>query len=409
MNKFFQYLQPTIIQATMDEELPERVRGRFFINFNVFGIEYFNEKYLLQETSFGAPYLILKEDNWGLQLEDTTEGELLDIPRIYIDITDKFINDKDNLFESFVIQALMDNRIWVRGIDRFFAGMDYYTNHTLYNYLALTDQIEVPDFGARLPNYLDVWGHIQTKYWKDLRGEIYENYNNIEYFNEKNNLLTNTYDDDTLNNFYSSFCSIILEYTKIPDDVLAEQQNQIYNLVLNYYKNFKSDCGSDALALILNSGYTTQQTTSTTCGCNSFATSSSDTGEITKSCYDLYQEAMYTWLIKMLGDSKFYEDWFRIRVSEDEWIPNDVLIEKLRTLFEEFISLQHALIFLKSKTINCDCPSPVSFSENECNYNILRNYMKIFDWVFNEEIDLNVNKIKIYGEQFGALLPNLQF
>ena len=32
MNKFFSYLQPTIIQATMDEELPERVRGRFFVN-----------------------------------------------------------------------------------------------------------------------------------------------------------------------------------------------------------------------------------------------------------------------------------------------------------------------------------------------------------------------------------------
>ena len=190
MNKFFNYLQPTIIQATDNEELPERVRGRFFINFNVFGIAYFTEKYILQETSFGAPYLILKEDNYGLQLEDTTEGELLDIPRIYIDITDKFVNDEENLFQSFVAQALMDNRIWVRGIDKFFAGMDYYTNYTLYNYLALTDQIEVPDFGARLPNYLDEYGFIQTQYWKPLTGEIYEDYNNLDYFNEKNNLLS---------------------------------------------------------------------------------------------------------------------------------------------------------------------------------------------------------------------------
>ena len=84
MNKFFNYLQPTIIQATMDEELPERVRGRFFVNFNVFGIPYFTENYFLLETSFGAPYLVLKEDNWGLQLEDTAEGELLDIPRIIL-------------------------------------------------------------------------------------------------------------------------------------------------------------------------------------------------------------------------------------------------------------------------------------------------------------------------------------
>ena len=94
MNKIFRFLQPTIIQATMNEELPEQVRGRFFINFNVFGIQYFTEKYILQETDFGAAYLILKEDNWGFQLEDTDEGELIDIPRVYIDITEDFINLK---------------------------------------------------------------------------------------------------------------------------------------------------------------------------------------------------------------------------------------------------------------------------------------------------------------------------
>ena len=211
MNQFFKYLQPTIIQATMNEELPEQVRGRFFINFNVFGIAYFTENYILGETSFGAPYLILKEDNWGLQLENTTEGELLDIPRVYIDITDKFINDTDNLFQSFVAQSLMDNKIWVKGIDNFLAGKDYYTNNTLYNYLALTDQIEVPDFSVRLPDYLDTFGQLRTEYWKSLTGELYEDYNNIEYFNEKNNMLTNKFSEDELNNFYSTFCSIILK------------------------------------------------------------------------------------------------------------------------------------------------------------------------------------------------------
>jgi len=407
MNKFFQYLQPTIIQATMNEELPEKVRGRFFVNFNVFGIAYFNENYLLQETSFGAPYLILKEDNWGLQLEDTAEGELLDIPRIFIDITDKFVNDKDNLFASFVTQALMNNKIWVRGIDGFFAGMDYYTNHTLYNYLALTDQIEVPDFGARLPNYLNEFGQIQTQYWKDLTGEIYQDYNNLEYFNEKNHLLNNTYSDDELNNFYSTFCSLILEYTKIPEDVLVDSRNQIYNLVLNYYKNFKSDYGSNALSLILNSGYSIAETTQKVgCSCNSTSTTGT---EITKSCYDLYGEAMSYWLKTMLGDYRFYEDWFRIRKAEDDYIPNDVLIEKLTTFFNEFIGLQYALTFLKTNPLKCDCPTPMSFSENECNYAILSNYKKIFDWVFDEAIDANVNKIKIYGGQFAELLPNLQF
>ena len=406
MNQFFKYLQPTIIQATNNEELPERVRGRFFINFNVFGIQYFSENYILQETTFGAPYLILKEDNWGLQLENTSEGELLDIPRIYIDITDKFVNDDEGLFQSFVAQALMDNKIWARGIDKFFGGMDYYTNYTLYNYLALTDQIEVPDFGVRLPNYLDNFGQIQTQYWKVLNGEIYEDYTNIEYFNEKNNMLTNKFSEDELNNFYSTFCSIILKYTKITDNLLLDSKNQIYNLVLNYFKNFKSDEGSNALSLILNSGYSAVTTTSSTsCSCNS----SSSSTELTPSCYDLYSTAMYKWLSTMLGDSKFYEDWFRIYKSEDDYIPNDVLIETLNIFFDEFINMQHTLNFIKSSSVKCDCPAPVSFNENECNYNILKNYKKIFDWVFNEEIDSNVNKIKIYGGQFAELLPKLQF
>jgi len=406
MNQFFKYLQPTIIQATMNEELPEQVRGRFFINFNVFGIAYFTENYILGETSFGAPYLILKEDNWGLQLENTTEGELLDIPRVYIDITDKFINDPDNLFQSFVAQSLMDNKIWVKGIDNFLAGKDYYTNNTLYNYLALTDQIEVPDFSVRLPDYLDTFGQLRTEYWKPLTGELYEDYNNIEYFNEKNNMLTNKFSEDELNNFYSTFCSIILKYTKITDNLLLDSRNQIYSLVLNYFKNFKSDEGSNALSLILNSGYGTVTTTaSTSCGCNS----SSSSTELTPSCYDLYSTAMYNWLSTMLSDSKFYEDWFRIYKSEDDYIPNDVLIETLNIFFDEFINMQHTLNFIKSSSVKCDCPAPVSFNENECNYNILKNYKKIFDWVFNEEIDSNVNKIKIYGGQFAELLPKLQF
>ena len=407
MNKFYNYLQPTIIQATNSEELPESVRGRFFINFNVFGIQYFCEKYILQETEFGSPYLLLKEDNWGLQLEDSAEGELIDIPRIYIDITDKFVNDEENLFQSFVVQSLLDNKRWVEGINNFVGGVDYYTNYTLYNYLALTEQLTTSNFSVRLPDYLDHYGLIQTKYWKPLTGEIYEDYNNLDYFNQKNHLLTNVFSEDELNNFYSTFCSLILEYTRIPNDILSESQNQIYNLVLNYFKNFKSDDGSNALSLILNSGYTTQTTTTQIgCSCNS---NTSNTTEITKSCYDLYSDAMLIWLKTMLSDTKFYKDWFRIHKKETEWIPNDVLIEKLQTFFDEFISLQNTLTFTKPVKINCDCPTAFSFNENECNYNIIKNYLSILTWIFNDELDSNVNKIKIAGSQFAELLPKLQF
>ena len=406
MNNIFRFLQPTIIQATNNEELPEEVRGRFFINFNVFGIEYFSEKYILQETDFGAAYLILKEDNWGLQLEDTDEGELIDIPRLYIDITEDFVNSESETFSSFIAQALMDNVTWVTGIDNFIGGKQYYVNKTLYNALALSDILPESHFEVRLPNYLDNYGLIQTKYWRDLSGEVYSDYTNLEYFMEKNNLTNNTYSEDELNNFYSTFCAIILKYTKITDDQLLEGNNPIYKLVLEYYKNFKSDCGSNALDLILGSQYTLNNSTITSgCGCNS----SSDSTTVSESCSSLYATAMETWLKTMLGDYEFYEDWFRIYKSEDESIPNDVLIENLRLFFEEFLSLQHTLTFLPKKYLSCDCPSPTTFNENECNYNIIKNYMKIFDYVFDDTIDANINKIKIYGSQFGELLPKLQF
>lgn len=409
MNKIFRFLQPTIIQATMNEELPEQVRGRFFINFNVFGIQYFTEKYILQETDFGAAYLILKEDNWGFQLEDTDEGELIDIPRVYIDITEDFINSESETFSSFVAQALMDNVTWVTGIDNFIGGKEYYVNKTLYNALALSDILPETHFEVRLPNYLDNYGQIQTKYWKDLTNEPYADYTNLEYFAEKNNLLDTTFSEDELNNFYSTFCSIILKYSKISPEKLLEGNNPIYKLVLEYYNNFMSDCGSNAIDMILNSGYAKVTTKNTSCNCNSSLTGTTEDGTIMESCSDLYKAAMQNWLKTMLGDYQFYMDWFNIYKNDEEYIPNDVLIEKLTTFLEEFLSLQHTLTFVPKKYLLCGCPEPITFDENECNYNIIKNYMKIFGYVFDDTLDANINKIKIYGGQFAELLPNLQF
>ena len=414
MNKFFKYLQPTIIQATFDEELPEKVRGRYFINFNVFGINYFDERYILQESESGVPYLILRETIdpnpvGAFLMEYSQTDKVLDIPRIYIDITDKFVNDTDNLFQSLVCQSIADNKIWAKGIDNFLAGKDYYTNYTLYNYLAQTDQIEIPDFSVRLPNYLDSFGFIQRKYWNDLSGEVFKDYNNMQYFNEKNNLLTNKFSEEELNNFYSTFCAIILKYTKINEDKMLSSKNQIYNLVLNYYKNFMSDTASNSLSLVLNSGYTITKDNKTISGCGCNSTSTGD-NVISKSCFDSYNEAMYIWLKAMLSDKEFYQDWFMIYKNEVDYIPNDVLIEELKTLFKEFISIQRALTFVVTKPrLNCSCPEPETFNESECNYTILNNYSCIFDWAFQDILDANTNKIKIYGGRFAELLVKLQF
>ena len=403
MNKFFDLLQPTIIRASYDEGLPEQVRGRFFINFNVFNIKYFQENYILTENPLGVPYLLLKEDAWGFELEnDNAETDILDIPRIYIDITDEFIKDDGSLFQSFVCQAIMQEPVWFRGIRGFAAGKDYYLNTTLYNYLANTNQINIPNFDVRLPNYLDANANI-TKYWIDLSNEPYKDYKNAEYFNEKNHLLDNKFSEDELNNFYSNFCALILKHTKITDETRIEGINPIYDLVLKYFANYKSDCASASINLILNSMYGT--TTKSGCGCNTTITDTLNTS----SCSDLYAQAMTTYLTKMLGDADFYRDWFRIYESEEDYIPNDVLCTELTTFINEFISLQNTLSFLKPDVRKIGACPVVSTNENDCNYNKLLNYLKVLGYCANDEIDANVNKIKIYGEQFGELLPMLQF
>lgn len=405
MNKFFEYIQPTIIRASYDETLPEKVRGRFFINFNVFGIKYFEENYLLTENGNNFQYLLLKENSGMFMLEETLEAEdIIDIPRIYIDITDKFVNDDTNLFKSFVYQASLENAIWAQGIDSFMCGEDYYVNSTLYNYLALTDQLTNTDFDHRLPNYLDESGR-RTKYWMDLSNEPYKDYSNLDYFNEKNKLLGHHFSEDELNNFYSNFCKLILKHTLISDEAKYSGNNPIYNLVLNYYANYKTDAGSSAMQLVLGTLYATT-TTTTNCNCNQ---SLESTAYSNKSCYDLYTEAMATWLKTMLGDKKFYEDWFLVE-NGDGVISNDILIDNLQLFINEFLELQNTLSFSVTKrtTFACACPT-VSVDEHNCNYNIIQNYLTLIGYVDNLEIDKNKNKIKIYGEKFGELLPKLQF
>lgn len=408
MNKFFNYIQPTIVRASFDEELPEKVRGRFFINMNVFGIRYFEENYILTEHPNSYQYLLLKENSGIFQLEDTLEAEdIVDIPRIYIDITDKFIHDDSNLFKSFVYQASLENAIWAEGIDNFISGCDYYINSTLYNYLALTNQLKVSDFGCRLPNYLDENGHI-TKYWIDFSGEPYKDFTDLDYFNEKNKLLDNTFSEAELQNFYSNFCKIILKYTKISDELKMHGNNLIYDLVLRYFANFKNDNGSDAIAMILSSLYSTTTTSSNgKCGCNSVF--GETTTYSTQSCYDLYKQAMETWLKTMLGDINFYKDWFFMNTGV-QMILNDVLTHNLETFIKEFMALNYALSFSKTarSSFNCACPT-VSMNENDCNIAVINNFMTILGWAKTNELDRNKNKIKLYGEQFGELLPNMQF
>jgi len=412
VNTFYTHIQPNIIKFSDDSELPENLRCRYAINYNVWGIDYFFENYLLQESNDGI-YMILNEDRFNFLLEDSlSDQNVLDIPRLYILITKEFLSDTSK-FQEFILRAAKDNEIYFSGIEGFKPNKDYFLNTTLFNYLVninkVTDQMEEQEeFNPtiyKLPNYIDENGNI-TKYFVDLSSEIIKDYTNLPYFDRKNQLLENRFSEDELNNFYQGICNLIISYSSIGENlsIFNKSKNQIYNTVLNYYSNSQVDDASIALNLILNPQYNTV-TTQQSCGCTT-----GNNNTITESCSSLYQQAMVLYLKQMFGDVEFYEDWFNIYLSEEEIIPNDVLIETLELFIKEFISIDYNLDFSKSMTTyNCDCTDSVSLSNSSLEYKKLNNFLQILDWINNGQLNSNVNKIKIYGEAFGELLPKLQF
>ena len=215
MNNFLKYFQPTIVKASYDESLPENIQGKFFINLNILG-------------------------------NCINENTPLDIPRIFIVINDKLINDNTNVVQNLISYALINPVILRTGVDSFICGEDYYLNDALYNFI---NAIEEVDPGVKLPNYLDENAQI-TQYWIDFSNESYGNYTDIEYFNKQNKILEQHFSEDELNNFYANFCKLILDNTNIDAETKNSGNNPIYTVVLNYFSHFKNDDGSVALQLI---------------------------------------------------------------------------------------------------------------------------------------------------------------
>ena len=65
--------------------------------------------------------------------------------------------------------------------------------------------------------------------------------------------------------------------------------------------------------------------------------------------------------------------------------------------------------FSNNKTGDCvDILSNVNV-DNCSYYTIIENYIKVLNWVKNNQIDENKNKIYIYGKQFAEIFPLLSF
>ena len=409
------YIQPTIVKLSDSEDIPTSLHNNYMINLNIVGIKYFQENFIIQENSNGD--FIMKESYqegdpvpgfaWLLE-ESLSEEDVIDIPRAYILISADLVKD-DSKLKAYTINGLIDNNVFIEGVDGFVPGKDFFINETLYRYLREFNNVEENE-DVILPNYLNKNGEISENFVElDCREK---DYSNIEYYYNKNKLAANTYSEEQLNDFYATFASTILEYTQIDDETRATPKNQVYELVLKYFANHQTDATSVALNLILNTPYA--NLTNGNCGCAKTGCSGSNsnvTGNSeTQSCYDIYIAALKNYIKTMLGDTDFYNDWFTILMPNGEYITNDTLIDALETLIHEFIALGYDLSNVgkkNSKAISCGC-SNISYSST-ADYSVLLNYLNILDWLRNCNMQYNLNKTKIYGEKLGEIFPYLQF
>ena len=130
--KYHNYIQPTIVKTSSYVELPEDLKKKYFVNFNVVGVRYFLENFILIEQN--GNLCLLEEDGRDFELEDSTDLEVVDVPRIYIQLTDSFINDETYFFDFFS-KAVSNNFVYLTGTENFKPGEDYLINTTFYNYL----------------------------------------------------------------------------------------------------------------------------------------------------------------------------------------------------------------------------------------------------------------------------------
>jgi hypothetical protein len=419
---FFNYIQPTIVRLSDDSEVPEALHNKYLINFNAVGIKWFSENtnVMLVETGDGTYTYMMTNDGEPLLLSNNSGGGStgwpaidilpIDIPRVYIVISDTFLESQDS-FSEWIISAIADENVYLNGTDKFSPGVDYYLNTTLRDYFTEANNVIIPRY-IFLPNYLEATGEEpstmtvnMTKYWQALDTDT-ATYSNFEYFARANKLQDFAYTEDQLNSLCHTFFEVLSDGAMVSDDDMLKEKNQIYAAVVNYYKNYQTDDALANIALILNSTVSSDVSTSSTCGCQS--TASTGTSK-TETCYDTYKLAMSQWLIKMLGDVDFYKDWMWMLDIDGEPFANKELINALILLLENFEAAEYDLSFSNKSIYNHSCTSSTDDTTDAANHKKIQNYIMLLNWILDGSIDNNANKIKVIGEKFGELLPKLCF
>ena len=223
------------------------------------------------------------------------------------------------------------------------------------------------------------------------------------------------YTEGELDGFASTFFNIIKQYSDGKDTGLDTVTGKIYNSVINYYINNKSDEAVNLLDLMLSSSfsYTPQSTVSSSCSCSSITSDAA----IDSSCVSKYQSAMDAWLGQMMQDIVyFYNKYFYIEYTDEEtgeicYKPDTDLADAVLELIDEFEAAGYDLSFTSdtSKFNVCNCGKNTDTAASDCNYAVLDNFKTLLSYIKENETEGNENKMKLYGKAMATLLPKMYF
>lgn len=444
MDLFKNLFQPTIVH--IGENTEYKISNKYCLNYNVVQIDWFQNNsivledgtgiVLLEASDINNPYSASANDAYSL-LDDgdaSNNRTVLDIPRIYFPITEKFYNDgvvttpltinsfiisllqlSDKTSEPSVVDLIVNGNIYddndTSTDDVLVPGEDYFLNKTFADYLVsycldIVDEDSVDpnsEDGKKisvirsieLPNYLKEDAIINEP-WVELSEDEQSNTDLSQYMT-LNKYAEYGVNDDVLKEFYVSFVNGILNFNI--DKQILTAKDALYKATLDYFSAAQNDETINKINLVLGSTYSGQQinTASSYCNCKS-----SSNGSMTDSCSTLYSNAMLEHLKAMLGDVEFYCSW----MFEDNNVKDD-LIGYLKYLI---LRLKDIGFTLSDSNYGFSCPCPnTNIANDEKNYKILDNYIKVLDFISQCNIKPNINKIKLWGSQFGELLPKLYF
>lgn len=439
MDLFKNRIQPTIIHLGENDNL--KVSNKYFLNYNVVQIDWFKNNSVVLEDGEGIVLLESSDldnpltaanNDIGFALNDPQDPDrsVLDIPRLYFLINDNFIESNEfetpDAINSLIISLLQLsdsesinnlNSLLIAGNTyegkTILPGVDYFVNKTFADYLINIDLgiddedmlVEGTDLyekvkairGMELPNYINDSSEIQLP-WVELSEQSQSNID-FEFYYYLN--IANDFDitDENVRNFYPTFCRLILDFNS--EKVFTDVENTIYKQVLTYFANSKTDATLQGLNLILGSKYVNDSVKTTSSLYSSACKCSANSASGVSTCSSIYQDSMLEYLKQMLGSDTFYYDWF---FTNEE--VNQTLIRCLKLLINKFKEAGFDLSFESYSP--CKCKNQNN-EKSTANYNIIDKYYTVLSIVSACEIPYNVNKIKVYGSQFGELLPKLQF